>query len=280
MKNEIKIFNNPQFGNVRVTTNENNEPLFCLADVCKVLDINNVSDLKNCLSKPGVVITEVRSISSNGVEQKRQMNFINEANLYKCIFQSRKPDAEKFQDWVCEEVLPSIRKHGAYATPATIDQMINNPEFGIRLLSQLQEERKAKELAQKEAMEKTMLLETSTQAMKEKDTKIAQDAPKVLFADAVTGSKSTCLVGELAKLITQNGYNIGQNRLFKWLRENGYLGTKGEYYNIPNQQYMVMGLFDVKKTVHDENGVMVTKTTTKVTGKGQQYFLNKFLKRG
>lgn len=107
--------------------------------------------------------------------------------------------------------------------------------------------------------------------------KIEADAPKVLFAEAVTGSKSTCLIGELAKLITQNGYKIGQNRLFEWMRENGYLGKRGEYYNIPNQQYMEMGLFDVKKTVHDENGVLVTKTTTKVTGKGQQYFINKFL---
>ena len=205
-------------------------------------------------------------------------NFINEDGLYDAVLDSRKEEARKFRKWITKDVIPSIRKHGAYATPATIDQMINNPEFGIRLLSQLQQERKAKEIAEQTAKEKSIMLEASNKALKEKDAKIALDAPKVLFADAVTGSRSTCLIGELAKLITQNGYAIGQNRLFRWLREKGYLGTKGEYYNIPNQQYMEMGLFDVKKTVHDENGVMVTKTTTKVTGKGQQYFLNKFLR--
>lgn len=110
------------------------------------------------------------------------------------------------------------------------------------------------------------------------EDKIREDAPKVLFADAVVGSRSTCLVGELAKIISQNGFVIGQNRLFAWLRDNGYLGKHGERRNIPNQQYIEMGLFEVKTTVHDENGHMVAKKTTKVTGKGQQYFINKFLK--
>lgn len=112
----------------------------------------------------------------------------------------------------------------------------------------------------------------------EKDKKIAQDAPKVVFSDAVVGSQSSCLIGELAKILTQNGYKIGQNRLFDKLREEGYLGRSGEYYNIPNQKYVEQGLFELKKTTHSENGVMKSSVTPKVTGKGQQYFINKYLK--
>lgn len=107
---------------------------------------------------------------------------------------------------------------------------------------------------------------------------INEQAPKVAFANAIEASKSSCLVGELAKILTQNGYTIGQNRLFEWLRNNGYLGTKGEYYNIPNQTYIEQGLFDLKKGIRSGNdGVMHTTMTTKVTGKGQRYFINKFL---
>lgn len=112
----------------------------------------------------------------------------------------------------------------------------------------------------------------------EKDKKIAQDAPKVVFSDAVVGSQSSCLIGELAKILTQNGYKIGQNRLFDKLRDEGYLGRTGEYYNIPNQKYVEQGLFELKKTAHSENGVMKSSVTPKVTGKGQQYFINKYLK--
>lgn len=184
------------------------------------------------------------------------MTFVNESGLYSLIFGSKLDSAKAFKKWVTSEVLPTIRKHGVYATPQTIDNLLADPDNAIKVFQALKEERQLRQIA---------------------EAKIEADAPKVLFAEAVTGSKSTCLIGELAKLITQNGYKIGQNRLFEWMRENGYLGKRGEYYNIPNQQYMEMGLFDVKKTVHDENGVLVTKTTTKVTGKGQQYFINKFL---
>lgn len=261
--NEIKIFSNPQFGEIRTAIGENGEPMFCLADVCKALELSNPRQVKTRLNAKGVQLIDLQSVNNNdGVIisdlGNTTANFINEANLYKCIFQSRKPEAEKFQDWVCDEVLPTIRKHGVYATPQTIDNLLADPDNAIKVFQTLKEERQLRQIA---------------------EAKIEADAPKVLFHDAVTGSKSTCLVGELAKIITQNGYPIGQNRLFQWLRDNGYLGKRGEYYNIPNQQYMEMGLFDVKKTVHDENGVMVTKTTTKVTGKGQAYFINKFLNR-
>lgn len=184
-------------------------------------------------------------------------NFINEDGLYDSIFDSRKPEARKFRKWVTSEVLPTIRKHGVYATPQTIDSLLADPDNAIKVFQTLKEERQLRQIA---------------------EAKIEADAPKVLFADAVVGSKSTCLIGELAKIISQNGYPIGQNRLFQWLRENGYLGKHGERYNIPNQQYVEMGLFELKKGVRSGNdGVMKVTMTTKVTGKGQQYFINKFL---
>ena len=121
-------------------------------------------------------------------------------------------------------------------------------------------------------------IERQQKTIEAKDRKIAEDAPKVVFSDAVAGSRSSCLIGELAKILTQNGYQIGQNRLFEKLRNEGYLGTKGEYYNIPNQKFIEQGLFELKKTAHSENGVMKSSVTPKVTGKGQQYFINKYLK--
>ncbi len=251
--NEIKIFSNPQFGEIRTAIGENGEPMFCLPDLCRVLDLTP-SKVAQRLGDD--VLSKYPTIDTLGREQ--MTNFVDEDGLYDAILDSRKPEARKFRKWITSEILPAIRKHGVYATPQTIDSLLADPDNAIKVFQALKEERELRQLA---------------------EAKIEADAPKVLFHDAVTGSKSTCLVGELAKIITQNGYKIGQNRLFEWLRENGYLGKRGEYYNIPNQQYMEMGLFDVKKTVHDENGVMVTKTTTKVTGKGQAYFINRFLNK-
>lgn len=248
--NEIQIFRNPQFGEIRTAIGDNGEPMFCLPDLCRVLELTP-SKVAQRLS--GDVLSKYPLETAGGIQQT---NFVNEDGLYDAILDSRKSEARKFRKWVTSEVLPTIRKHGVYATSQTIDNLLADPDNAIKVFQALKEERQLRQIA---------------------EAKIEADAPKVLFAEAVTGSKSTCLIGELAKLITQNGYKIGQNRLFEWMRENGYLGKRGEYYNIPNQQYMEMGLFDVKKTVHDENGVLVTKTTTKVTGKGQQYFINKFL---
>lgn len=251
---DIQIFSNEKFGEVRVTMNEREEPMFCLADVCKALELKNPSDVKTRLSSKGVAITD--TLTAGGVQS---MTYINEANLYKCIFQSRKPEAEKFQDWVYEEVLPTIRKHGVYATPQTIDNLLADPDNAIKVFQTLKEERQLRQIA---------------------EAKIKEDAPLVGFANALLTAKTSCLIGELAKIISQNGYPIGQNRLFEWLRDNGYLGKHGERRNIPNQQYVEMGLFEIKKGVRSGNdGVMKVTTTTKVTGKGQQYFINKFLNR-
>lgn len=198
--------------------------------------------------------------------------FINEANLYKCIFQSRKDCAEKFQDWVCDEVLPSIRKNGGYIATKQDD---TPEEIMARALTIAQVT-----LAKRE--ERIKQLETDNQRqqvlIKQKDEEAKENAPKVLFANAVSTSHRSCLVAELAKILQQNGVNIGQNRLFAWMRENGYLCSKGQYYNQPTQKAMELGLFELKQTsITKPDGTVLVTTTTKVTGKGQVYFVNKFL---
>lgn len=251
---DIQIFSNPQFGEIRTAIGENGEPMFCLPDLCRVLELTP-SKVAQRLGDD--VLSKYPITDALGREQ--MANFINEDGLYDSIFDSRKPEARKFRKWVTSEVLPTIRKHGVYATPQTIDNLLADPDNAIKVFQTLKEERQLRQIA---------------------EAKIEADAPKVLFADAVVGSKSTCLIGELAKIISQNGYPIGQNRLFQWMRDNGYLGKHGERYNIPNQQYVEMGLFELKKGVRSGNdGVMKVTMTTKVTGKGQSYFINKFLNR-
>lgn len=164
-----------------------------------------------------------------------------------------------FAIW-CNDRIKELLKYGMTATQPTLDEMVNNPDLVIRMATQLKQEREEK--ARLEAENKRIIEET---------------APAVTFTQAVSGSASSCLIGELAKLIDQNGYPMGEKRLFKWLRENGYLGTKGERYNIPNQRYIEQGLFELKKgTRSGNNGVMYTTITPKITGKGQIYFVNKF----
>lgn len=246
----IKIFENDRFGEVRVAgTSEN--PLFCLADVCKILGLR-VDAVQSRLTDAPIRIGVTDSIG-----REQQMNFVNEKNLYKVIMRSDKPQAEPFQDWVCGEVLPSIRKHGAYMTNDTLEKALASPDFLIQLATNLKEEQRKRIEAER---------------------KVTEAAPAVAFTNAVQSANSSCLIGELAKLIAQNGYSIGEKRLFAWMRDNGYLGKHGERYNIPNQQYVEQGLFELKKGVRSgDNGVLHTTITPKVTGKGQVYFVNKFL---
>lgn len=185
-------------------------------------------------------------------------NFLTESGVYKLIFKSKKKEAERFQDWVTDKVLPSIRKHGAYMTDSTLEKALTNPDFLIKLATTLKDEQ-----------EKRRLLEVEKEI----------NAPKIIFADAVATSNTCILVGELAKLLKQNGVNTGQKRLFKWLRENGYLiKRKGADYNMPTQRAMEQRLFEIKETsiTHADGHTTITKTP-KVTGKGQQYFINKFI---
>lgn len=246
--NNIQIFNNKEFGNIRAFQN-NGQSWFCLTDVCKILGLDQPSRVKERLNLDGVTSSKV--IDSLGREQ--QANFINESNLYKAIFQSRKVEAEKFTEWVTSDVLPSIRKHGMYAT----EELLDNPDLLIKVATELKEER-----------EKRKLLEEEKKV----------NAPKVLFAEALEVSDNTILIGELAKLLRQNGINIGQNRLFERLRSEGYLiKKKGESYNLPTQRAMDQELFQIKtRTINNPDGSIRTTRTTKITGKGQVYFINKF----
>lgn len=253
--NDIQIFNNPQFGSVR-TIGTPEEPWFCATDVCKALGYaNGRKAIADHIDEGDVTKRDTPTTNQFGSEVIIQMTYVNESGLYALIFGSKLPSAKAFKKWVTSEVLPSIRKTGQYG--AQVPQT-----FAEALML---------------AAKQQMLIEEQQKNIETKDKKIEEDKPKVVFSDAVVGSQSSCLIGELAKILTQNGYKIGQNRLFDKLRESGYLGKSGEYYNIPNQKYIEQGLFELKKSTHSENGVMKSSVTPKVTGKGQQYFINKFL---
>ena len=255
--NNIKIFQNEQFGQVRIAMNEAGGPLFCLADVCKSVELTNPSSVKSRLDAEDVQLIDLHALNYTEGIGNTIANFITESGFYDVLLQSSSKKVKPFRKWVTSEVLPSIRKHGVYATEQTIDKFLSDPDFAIRAFQKLKEEK---------------------QKRIEAEQKIQQDAPKVLFADAVSTSRRSCLVAELAKILQQNGVNIGQNRLFAWMRENGYLCQKGQYYNQPTQKAMELGLFELKQTsIAKPDGAVLVTTTTKVTGKGQIYFVEKFL---
>lgn len=249
---ELQIFSNSEFGEIRTITKDN-EPMFCLADVCKALELTQPSKVKERLSPKGVNI--IPTLTKGG-EQK--LLYINEPNLYKTIFQSRKEGAERFTEWVTGEVLPSIRKNGGYI--AGQENMSDEELMAKALL-----------VAHNKIAERDRIIE-------QKQARIEQMKPKEIFADAVATSHTSILVGDLAKLICQNGYQIGQKRLFVWLRDKGYLIKSGSSYNMPTQRYIEQGLFEIKESnlVNPDGSVRITRTP-KVTGKGQVYFVNKFL---
>ena len=255
--NDLQIFNNSEFGEIRTFKEPDGSVTFCGADVAKSLGYKDtVNALKLHCKEDGVAFHHI--IDSMGRTQ--QAKFITKGNLVRLAASSQLPGAEKFESWIFDEVIPSVLEHGAYATPETLDKMISSPEFGIKILTALKNEQE-----QRKALE----------------TKVEADKPKVLFADAVATSESPMLIGELAKVIKQNGVDIGEKRLFEWMRENSYLiRRKGTDYNAPTQKSMEMGLFRVKETAitHSDGHVTVNRTT-KVTGKGQQYFINKFLRK-
>lgn len=255
----IQIFRNQQFGAIR-TSGTPEEPIFCAADVCKALGYNNGRD---AVSKHCEMDDVAKCDIIDNMGRTQLATFVNESGLYSLIFGSKLESAKQFKKWVTSEVLPTIRKHGAYATAETIDSIIANPDNGIKLLQALKKERQQRELAE------------SKVAVLEEVTKV--QAPKVVFADAVCGSSDLILIRDLAKLIAQNGVEMGEKRLYQWMRDNGYLSAYGANYNRPMQRYVEQGLFFVKEDVHSENGVMRQHFVTKVTGKGQQYFLNKFI---
>lgn len=255
--NNLQIFNSPDFGQIR-TIQKNGEPWFVGKDVASVLQYRDTSDaLKKHVDKEDKVLLkagETPTLKSSNFG----MYIINESGLYSLILSSKMPKAKEFKRWVTSEVIPAIRKTGGYIAGS-------------------------ENMTDAEIMAKAVLVAQSTirqrdQRIKELESDVAAAKPKVLFADAVSASDSTILIGDLAKLIKQNGHPIGQKRLFNWMREQGYLIKRaGADYNSPTQRAMEMGLFKIKETAisHSDGHVSVSKTT-KVTGKGQQYFINKF----
>ena len=244
------------------TVEENGEIWFVAKDIAQALDYGETtinSNLHNLFSNVPEIWTDNKPFivsSENGITQKRNLLCVTEQGLYFFLGRSDKPKALPYQMWIAGEVVPSIRKHGAYMTPQTIEDMLADPDMAIRLLQELKAER------------------IKVKALQEQNEK---DRPKVIFAEAVDASKNSILVGELAKVLRQNGINIGQNRLFAWLRNNGYLCKFGERYNSPTQSSMDSGFFEVKvSTVNNADGSIRTVRTTKVTGKGQIHFVNLF----
>lgn len=259
--NELQIFKSPQFGEVR-TAGTAEDPIFCASDICRALGYANGRKAIADHCDDGDV-TKRDTPTPSGTQT---MTFVTESGLYSLIFGSKLESAKQFKRWVTSDVLPSIRRHGMYATEATVESMLNDPENAIRMLQAYQRERAERLAAQRE--------------VERLEAQEVENKPKVVYADAVAGSSSACLIGELAKMIAQNGYPIGEKRLFQWLRENHYLCAYGERFNQPYQQYIEQGLFTMKQNVFSVNGEMRTRNTTKVTGKGQIYFINKFINPG
>lgn len=271
--NNIQIFNNTEFGAVRTMVIDN-EPWLVGKDVAEALGFKNSRDaILTHVDKEDRRVVQKSEITTfenyipkdvfpvnfvNTDIPNRGLAVINESGLYALIFGSKLESAKRFKHWVTSEVLPSIRKHGAYMTEQTLEQALTSPDFLIQLATKLKDEQ-----------EKNKALTEANNRMK----------PKEIFADAVMTSEHSILIGELAKLIAQNGYAIGQKRLFAWMREHGYLLKQGGSYNLPAQRYVEAGLFEIKESsISNPDGSVRLTRTTKVTGKGQVYFINKFLK--
>lgn len=250
---ELQVFESSEFGKIRALEIDGN-PWFVGKDVANKLGYSNtrkaiLDHVDTDDKKDGVTIRD--SIGRN-----QKPTIINESGLYSLVLSSKLPSANRFKKWVTSEVLPAIRKHGAYLTDEKAYDVTHSPNALADLLLQAGEQLKQKELI------------------------IQEMTPKAVFADAVEASKSSVLIGELAKILKANGIDVGQKRLFAWLRANGYLMQKGESYNLPTQKSMDLGLMEIKKTtIVCSDGKIITNSTAKITGKGQVYFVNKFLKQ-
>lgn len=249
---ELQVF---KFENSQVrTVLVNSTPYFIGKDIAETLGYSNTRD---AISKHVDEEDKDTVVIRDGNKGNPNLTVINESGVYSLIFGSKLPSAKAFKRWVTSEVLPNIRKTGAHLTPDTIEKVLTDPDTIIQIATQLKEERAKRMQA---------------------EVVIEQQKPKVFFADAVEASNSSILIGQLAKVITQNGLHIGQNNLFKWLRNHGYLGKKGAHYNEPTQYAVERGWFEVvERTVPKPDGSVRITRTTKVTGKGQIYFINKLL---
>lgn len=242
MANDIQAFENARFGTIRALA-LNDEPWFVAKDICHALDLSNPS------VAVGTLDDDERAKFNLG--RQGETNIVSEPGFYKLVMRSRKPEAKAFQRWVTHEVLPSIRRDGAYVAS-------DGTEDDATLMARA--------------------LIAAQRTIERNARQIEEMRPKALFADAVATSHTSILVGDLAKLLKQNGVEMGQNRLFQWMRERGYLMKSGSSKNMPTQRSMELGLFEVKeRTINNPDGSVRITKTTKVTGKGQQYFINQFM---
>lgn len=248
---ELQIFSNSEFGEIRTITKDD-EPWFVASDICRSLDLSNPTMAMQR-------IDDDEKAKFNLGLSGGETNCVNEYGLYSLALASRKKEAKDFKRWITHEVLPSIRKNGGYIA-------------GQETMSDDELMAKALLVANNKIAERDKIIE-------QKQARIEQMKPKEIFADAVATSHTSILVGDLAKLICQNGVQIGQKRLFVWLRDRGYLIKSGSSYNMPTQRYIEQGLFEIKESnlVNPDGSERITRTP-KVTGKGQVYFVNKFLK--
>ena len=247
--NNVQVFENERFGNVRVTTVDH-EPWFVAADVCKALEIEPTAtrrlddDEKNTLRL------------TQGTSGNPNVTIVNESGLYSLVLGSRKPEAKAFKRWVTHDVIPAIRKHGVYMTPDALEKALLSPDYLLKVVTALKNE---------------------TDKRKALEQQVERDKPKVILADAITESDDSVLVKTLATILKQNGYDIGQNRLFEQLRNEGFLVSRaGNSRNLPTQKSMDMGLFEVRESVIYSGRDTKVVQTPYVTGKGQIYFVNKY----
>ena len=240
--NDIQVFKNGEFGSVRALLGQNDEPCFVTKDILGILELDRTALRKLDDDEKGVDL--IHTLGGN-----QEVSTVTEPGFYKLVMRSRKPEAKAFQRWVTHEVLPALRRDGGYMV--------------------------ARDETPEQTMARAVLL--AQQTIDRQKSRIAELEPKALFADAVAASDGTCLVGELAKMMRQNGVDVGQNRLFAMLREDGYLGNVGQNRNVPTQRAMDLGLFRIKETaVTHSDGHVTINRTPKVTGKGQVYFAKRY----
>ena len=247
----IELFKNNEFGTVRVLKDESCEPWFVGVEIAKILGYSNPTKaILMHVDKEDIKKEVIEAPSQNGMMVKTETNLINESGLYSLILKSKLPQAKKFKRWVTSEVLPAIRKHGGYLTPEKVEEVLLNPDTIIQLATKLKKEQ---------------------QRRKQLENEVIELKPKAFFADVVSNAEDAILVRDFAKLISKGNFSIGEKRLFKWLRENGYLMQN----NKPYQRYIDMGIFKViERSRTDDKGTRIFHTT-KITGKGQIYLQRK-----
>ena len=249
---EMKIFENEEFGAIR-TVEIDGDVWFVAKDISDKLGYAETSNMMKRIDREDSISSKLEGMNMRSI-------LINESGLYSAILGSKLESAKRFKRWVTSEVLPTIRKHGAYMTDITIEKMVENPDLLIELATKLKQEKEERKRLEKQ---------------------VEEERPHAILGRAITTAKTSILIGDLAKILNQNGVNIGAKRLFEWMRNNGYLiKRKGTDWNMPTQRSMDLELFEVKESVHiDGNGCNKITRTTKVTGKGQAYFVNRFLSK-